>query len=98
MIRSVVSGLCQVPCTKLRSAVLLVFGLALAGASGSASAATVVEISNAAQISIPEGGLTSPYPSTIEVNSIAGNVITKVAVRLNDFSTSTSAGQECVQC
>ncbi len=70
---------------------VLVLGLALAGAFGSASAATVNVSGNYAPISIPVSGATTPYPSTIAVSGITANVITKVAVGLNNFTHSFPA-------
>lgn len=69
-----------------RIAPLLVAGLALAVASGNASAATVNIYGNTNPITIPVSGATTPYPSTIAVSGLTGNVVTKVSVQLNGFT------------
>jgi len=67
---------------------VLLFGVAITGVSGSASAATVNIYGNINPITIPVSGATTPYPSTIEVS---GSVVTKVSVALNGFTHSYPA-------
>lgn len=82
-----VSGFCTRTGARVRTlALVMVFGVALTGVSGSASAATVNIYGNNAPITIPVNGATSPYPSTIAVSGLTGNVVTKVSVVLNGFT------------
>ena len=67
-----------------RLALLLTTALvALGVTAGSASAATST-FSNPAFIAIPDRGIASPYPSTINVGGLAGNV-QKATVTLHNF-------------
>jgi CSLREA domain-containing protein len=86
MVPGVVLRGCRVSFTRPRYVALLLIGLALAGAAGSASAATVVQKTNGDPITFPERASTWPYPTTITVTGIDANVITKMSVVLNDFT------------
>src|SRR3954452_3739822 len=58
--------------------------LALGATAGTASAATAT-FSNPGVITIPDSGVSSPYPSTITASGLAGNV-QKATVTLRGFT------------
>ena len=72
---------------KTRSLALALSALALATASFVANAADHV-FSNTAAIETPASATASPYPSTIPVTGLAGN-ITNVTVTLNGFTSAS---------
>jgi subtilisin-like proprotein convertase family protein len=68
-----------------RLALILTTAVAALGATaGTASAVTTTTFSNSGVIGIPEMGSASPYPSTINVTGMAGNV-QKTTVTLQNF-------------
>ena len=76
----------RVPLIRLLLVALLALGGLFAHVPGPAGATAVTKtFTNTADITIPDSGSASPYPSTIDVSNVCGT-ITKVTVTLDDFS------------